>query len=139
MRMRRPASRSGVEEINVTPLIDVVMCLIIFYLLVGQLATQRYAPMKLPTAGAGLSQIEPEVVTIELEASGGKVRLNGELMSADGLVGELRARREKAPGLAVQLRADRGATYEVLRPVLEACREAGLSTLRLAASKGEGR
>jgi biopolymer transport protein TolR len=139
MLLRRAHHESGHAGINVTPLIDVVMCLIIFYLLVGQLATQRYAPMKLPTAGAGLSQIEPEVVTIELEASGGKVRLNGELMSADGLVGELRARREKTPGLAVQLRADRGATYEVLRPVLEACREAGLSTLRLAASKGEGR
>lgn len=135
MLLRRPHHEANHGAINVTPLIDVVMCLIIFYLLVGQLATARHAPMRLPTASSGLSQIEPSVLTIELEPGADRIRVAGEPMAMADLQGALAAQVKQTPGLAVQLRADRDAPYERLRPVLEACRNAGLSTLRLAATR----
>ena len=66
MRMRRPASRSGVEEINVTPLIDVVMCLIIFFLIVGKLAQDGQVGVRLPESGVGRPSepAEGEFVTV---------------------------------------------------------------------------
>jgi len=52
MRFRAsPIPTSPVGEINVTPLIDVVMCLIIFFLLVGTLSTD--APVRLPQTATG--------------------------------------------------------------------------------------
>ena len=39
------------EVINLTPMIDVVMCLIIFYLMVGHLASGRSGHVNLPSAG----------------------------------------------------------------------------------------
>lgn len=52
MRFRAsPMPTSPVGEINVTPLIDVVMCLIIFFLLVGTLSTD--APVRLPQTATG--------------------------------------------------------------------------------------
>lgn len=135
MLLRRPHHEANHGAINVTPLIDVVMCLIIFYLLVGQLATARNMPMRLPTANAGLSQIEPSVLTIELEPDVDRVRVAGVPMAVADLQAALSAQVSQTPGLAVQLRADRDAPYERLRPVLDACRNAGLSTLRLAATR----
>src|SRR5262245_29295771 len=52
-------------EINVTPLIDVVMCLIIFYLLVGKLATDRKVQIKLPESTVG-AEAEPEVLIVNI-------------------------------------------------------------------------
>ncbi len=120
--------------INVTPLIDVVMCLIIFYLLVGKLAMDQRTRMTLPSSGAGINQIEPSVLTIEVPTDPelGDARLDGKTMS----IAELKAALEKRVGLkknlAVQLRADRTAPFSRVQPVLDACRDSGLSTVRLA-------
>jgi biopolymer transport protein ExbD len=46
----------GIEAINVTPLIDVVMCLIIFFLIVGKLAADERTKIDLPTTTIGDAQ-----------------------------------------------------------------------------------
>jgi biopolymer transport protein ExbD len=49
-------SGGGIEAINVTPLIDVVMCLIIFFLIVGKLAADERTQIDLPTTTIGDAQ-----------------------------------------------------------------------------------
>lgn len=50
------ASGGGIEAINVTPLIDVVMCLIIFFLIVGKLAADERTQIDLPVTAIGDAQ-----------------------------------------------------------------------------------
>jgi len=53
-------------KINVTPLIDVVMVLIIFYLIVGKLAAERQGHVQLPSSAVGVQAEthDPVIVTI---------------------------------------------------------------------------
>ena len=47
------------EAVNVTPLIDVVMVMIIFFLIVGKLATDADARLRLPQSGIGTTTQQP--------------------------------------------------------------------------------
>ena len=69
MRRRSITPHRSFGEVNVTPLIDVVMCLIIFYLMVGKLATDRKTPVTLPESAVG-TQAEPDVLVVNVAPAG---------------------------------------------------------------------
>ena len=57
---------SSLEAINVTPLIDVVMCLIIFFLIVGKLSTDRGVPVRLPQSIRGSEETSASVMIVTI-------------------------------------------------------------------------
>lgn len=147
---RRDVSQSApaLDAINVTPLIDVMMCLIVFFLIVSKLAADRGAGIHLPGSAAGLQQAQAPVATILVSpADGGSaaVRWGGvpARVSLDGtavpdertLESLLRDRLGGAPAQPVQVRADRDTPWDAMEPVLRACSRAGLSNLRLATER----
>lgn len=141
MKLRRAQTEDTHSAVvNVTPLIDVVMCLIIFYLLVGKLAMEQRTKMVLPSSGSGITQIEPSVLTIEIptDPALGEARLDGRTVSLAELKSSLSTKVAANATLAVQLRADRAMPFSRVQPVLDACREAGLSTVRLATMRAAG-
>src|SRR5262245_38879446 len=137
MRFRplHPHQPSG--KINVTPLIDVVMVLIIFYLIVGKLAAERQGHVELPSSavGAQVDTHDPVIVTIEPgepDSPGPKILVNGHDVPPGSLESVLRTRVAADPGATiVQVRGDRRLPYSDIAPVIKACRDAGLVTLRL--------
>ncbi len=141
-RFAIPTSQAG--KINVTPLIDVVMCLIIFYLLVGRLATDRQAGVQLPKASAGLEDSASSPLIINIVKGDGDnpagVMIDGRTTDAAKLRERLRlhagAEPEKAP--LVQIRADRRLNYASVSPILAACREVKLRNVLLTAQRPEG-
>ena len=139
-------SPSG-ESVNVTPLIDVVMVLIIFYLIVGRLAMDRSAPVALPRAGTGVVEQaqRPLLVTVALardpapgapvDAADARLILRDRFMTPEELTAALSAEREADPALIVQVRADRRLPFGAVAPVLDAARSAGLSSVRLVTER----
>lgn len=145
MRLRSFHPHQPAAKINVTPLIDVVMVLIIFYLIVGKLAADNRTRVNLPTTAIGAANEEqkPVVITVAAEgASGGlelssRILLDGVDVSASGLADALRARvGGKAATTTVQVRADKRLTYGAVEPVVKACRAAGLTAVWLVTEKG---
>lgn len=143
MRRRSLQSPEPSGKINVTPLIDVVMVLIVFYLIVGRLATDQGRPVTPPRTEVGLAETSAKlVITVAPGAELGgapEIRVGEELVSAERLVGVLRALApipDAAP--AVALRADRGLEFGAVAPVIKACREAGFKTLKLVTQKAGG-
>jgi biopolymer transport protein ExbD len=133
----------GGGHINVTPLIDVVMCLIIFFLLVGRLATQQGTPIALPATGVGDAEAQPRLVIAVAPSTtlgAPEVSLGGVPVATGELAGLLRTRLgEGAAGAAVAIRADRRLAWGEVRPVVEACREAGLVSVKLVTERaGDG-
>lgn len=127
------AVRPGAEPVNVTPLIDVVMVLIIFYLMVGHLVTQRRGDIDLPRAASGQRDDGTGLPIIVLIDAEGAVRVDGvevRLDRAGPTVVQLRAAGGRG---AVQLRADRGLPFARVRPVLWSLREAGVGSVQMAA------
>lgn len=144
---------SSLEAINVTPMIDVVMCLIIFFLIVGKLSTDRGQHVALPWSIRGGEETSPTVMVVTIarlgdvptelaDASAGwkgfgiTVQADGQPV-ADGKALEtaVRARLAEAPGLSIQVRGDRLLPYGAVEPVLRACGQAGAKSVRFAAER----
>jgi len=137
-------------KINVTPLIDVVMVLIIFYLIVGKMAADRRAQIELPFTGVGAAEEgTPLIITIAAAegvgvgvgaegataAAGARMFLNGTEMDRETLENTLIAAGSEA---AVQVRADRRLPYGAVAPVVDACRRAGMGSVKLVTERMPG-
>lgn len=138
-RFRSQGRPESSGHINVTPLIDVVMCLIIFYLLVGRLASQQGAPISLPATGVGETDPAPRlVVAIAPSTTVGTpdLSLDGSPVSLAELPTMLKSRLGEAAGAApLAIRADRRLSWGEVRPVVEACRAAGLTSVKLVTER----
>jgi biopolymer transport protein ExbD len=146
MRRRTLMSSYHHDAINVTPLIDVVMCLIVFFLLVGKLVEDRAAHVALPETQQGDSAKAkaPLVIDIVRAPGSGSEWLHGEALVY--VTGKPVANLEEfqtivtshvkaAPETSLEIRADRALRYGVVEPVLRACTEAGAMDVRLATER----
>lgn len=157
--MRRRAiqpPRSALEAINVTPLIDVVMCLIIFFLIVGKLSTDRGTPVRLPKSIRGMEETSPTVMIVTIApaaapgaasdaqptgwaALGVSVQADGQVTDdSKALEAAVRGRLAESPGLSIQVRGDESLAFGAVEPVLRACGQAGAKSVRFAAQRAEG-
>lgn len=132
-RLLHPPHEAG--RINVTPMIDVVMVLIVFFLIVGRLAAERRAPVDLPEARHGSEARAATPFVVNVLAPDGRVTLSGQRYAPEEIALLVRDRLEQDPDLVVQVRADRALAFGQVRPVLDALRGAGVSGVRLAAEE----
>ncbi len=128
--MRIPSNlRSGSLGLNMTPMIDVVFLLIIFFLVSSHLAKQEsQMPLPLPTAQSGNKSIEEDAprVTINVLADGSLV-LSGRHVPQSELTQRLADRlHEAGPGLQVRIRGDRNVPYRFVEPIMLACARASI-------------
>lgn len=134
MRRRRTTAGAGAAaHLNVTPMIDVVMVLIIFYLLVGQLASDRRSELALPRSASGDPRPPATAIVNVSRADGGlRVDVDGRPAGIDALA------RRVAGARVVHLRADSALAYDALRPVLDALGRAGVRSVRIATERAAG-
>jgi biopolymer transport protein ExbD len=144
-RSRRGAHEAGAEAINVTPLIDVVMVLIIFYLMVGSFISSDYAEIPLPIAVHGEPTAGADVFTVNVVAEPDplaparhrtRIIVQGAETDQSGVARLLREAFQRHPETIVQLRAARDLPYEAVEPVVLAAARAGASTIRLVTESG---
>lgn len=133
----RPPAR-GPSHVNVTPLIDIVMVMIVFYLLVGRLAMDRRGELDLPQSIRG-DAAEPTDTPISiLITPDGEMSIEAIETPPDVMPRMLVVLLEQRPDRAVRIRADRAAPYRHVRVALDACREAGVRHVELATRSKEG-
>jgi biopolymer transport protein TolR len=128
-------------KINVTPLIDVVMCLIVFFLIVGKLAHDQRVRIDLPPSKTGIEEKSPDVLIINvLPAAAGAHRVV--IDAAEIPQGELEmAIRDKLvsrPEAVVEVRGSRQLAYGAVAGVIRACKNAGVASVRLATERAGG-
>ena len=120
--------RQGSVSFNMTPMIDVVFLLIIFFLVSSHLAKQE-ARLELPLPEAKTGELSdeaaPRVIVNILET--GELRLAGKEVAANQLAGRLQQQRvDQGDGLELKIRGDRTVPYQYLQPVLLAATQAGI-------------
>jgi biopolymer transport protein ExbD len=129
------SSRSGDVSINMTPMIDVVFQLIIFFLVSSHLAKQEVQmKLPLPEAASGEKETDPSAprLTINLLADG-TLSLSGRSVTRDELPAWLGARvRDLGKDVEVRIRSDRMTPYELVEPILVACARAGIWNVTFA-------
>jgi biopolymer transport protein ExbD len=124
--------------VNATPLIDVVLCMIVFFLIVGKLAESQRLAMDLPEARTGESEQPRESFVINLVRGGGlepRIVVAGEDVDLEQMERQLRERAAETPDLSVEVRAPGDAPYRWIERAMDACARAGVADVRLAASR----
>lgn len=141
-RRRRHRGHSEGGHVNVVPLIDIVMVLIIFYLMVGSFISEDYESVPLPLSVAGAPTAGADVLTINaLARPDGSGRAVYRVMSQDideaGIRRLIESRRARDPELVVQVRASRELTYGAVEPAVRAVSQAGVARLRLVTESAQ--
>lgn len=124
-----------------TPMIDVVFLLIIFFLVSSHLARRESrVALDLPTAATGQADDDPSPrLTINVAADGA-LSLGAEAIEPAQLIERLRTQREaEGDALRVRLRSDQAAPFSAVEPALAACAEAGVEDIALAVFGKEAR
>ncbi len=120
---------------NMTPMIDVVFLLIIFFLVSSHLARQEtQMELNLSVAESGEEDIDFEAprVTINLKADG-SLWLAGRVIGVDRLPERLTAiRAEEGDQLEVRIRGSRDAPYSSAEPIMLACVKSGIWNVKYA-------
>lgn len=134
MRIRTP--EDGDEPaLNLTPLIDVVFNLLLFFMLATTFLTpERSLDVELPQARAGRTQGEAAREIVLSVTRDGGVLLAGRRVDFGLLERELRAAAARDPRTPVTIRGDRRVEHQAIVRVLDACRLAGLANLSLGTS-----
>ncbi|MGE0755805.1 MAG: ExbD/TolR family protein [Pirellulaceae bacterium] len=128
MRIPSNVGRSEVG-INLTPMIDVVFQLIIFFLISSHLVKQEaQMALPLPLADSGNKPAATETRRLTLNVlADGRLLLAGHPVRTQDLSGRLRHAASAAGGpLEVRIRGDRTVAYRHVEPLLLACARAGI-------------
>lgn len=124
-------SQSSLESnINVTPLVDVCLVLLIIFMLVLP-AMVNGVPVKLPAAAHSDPGTPPRQLSITVKDDG-TVYLGTEVLRRDQVVAELQRIHAQWPDRPVAVRADKTLKYGEVMEVLDWCRGAGFADVRLA-------
>lgn len=128
MRLELPTRRAR-RLVSLTPLIDVVFMLLLFFLLASSF--QRWHGLNL--AGTGPAEdaaASPAVVLVRIQADG-TLDLNGEPLAIDALAATLRRQLARREDLTVIVEPAATLTLQPLVAVLEQLAAAGISRLHL--------
>jgi biopolymer transport protein ExbD len=115
------------SEINVTPLVDVMLVLLVIFIVTAPLFTHAVR-VDLPQAEAEPTPKKPETVALTLDGNG-SVSWNGETVTLPDLAPRLAQAAAKKPQPEIHLYADHNTRYQALAEVMAAIQTAGLQKI----------
>jgi biopolymer transport protein TolR len=131
MGMSAGGGKGGIKsEINVTPLVDVVLVLLIIFMVVTPML-QRGKDVKLPRAkqtDAEKKDADPLVLSVTPDK---KIYLEADAFDEPSLEAALKGRLEAAPGRKILLKGDELLSVGDVRKVMEIARKAGAKGVSL--------
>ncbi|MEG3639451.1 protein TolR [Magnetococcus sp. PR-3] len=135
MGMSTGMSGNGVQryqamsEINVTPLVDIMLVLLIIFMVTAPLLTHGIE-VDLPNAQADAMTAQAEPLTISVTADG-TPSIEGERMTLPQLVDKVRYIRQSTPEIRIFVRGDSAAQYGSVMGVMGSLKSAGIEQVGL--------
>ena len=117
----------ALAEINMIPLIDVMLVLLVIFIVTVPLLTHA-VKVDLPKASSSANLTKPDNVQVAIDAAG-QVYWNGEVVAVALLDQKLRAAAALAPQPELHLRAERTTPYEKVAEVMSAAAREGLTRI----------
>ena len=118
------SGNDSISQINVTPLVDVMLVLLIIFMVTAPIL-QQGVTVDLPKVAAGPLTGQEEQLVVNV-AKTGQVFLNDTAMTPDELTAKLRAIAAARPDRQLYVRADQAVPYGTVMRVMGAVHDAGL-------------
>jgi biopolymer transport protein ExbD len=131
MSFSNPSGDQGddplMTEINMTPLVDVMLVLLIIFIITLPVIHQA-VKVDLPKANSARNETRPESVQVSIDARG-QIFWNSSPIDLPTFVGYAEKAAQKEPQPEINLRADKEVRYDSVAQVLAASKRAGLTKL----------
>ena len=130
-RLERTQAAQPMSEINVTPLVDVMLVLVVIFIITAPLLASAIR-LDLPKSDAARAVETPQFVTLVVDKSG-QAFLNDKPLPLDELARSLMQAASQDPDTEVQLRADEAVPYGKVVQMMGVAQKAGLSRIGFVA------
>ncbi len=115
------------SDINLTPLIDVMLVLLVIFMITAPLMTSSLK-LDLPRSDAAQPNDVPQFISVALDRDG-RTFVGDEAVDATQLAGRVAAAAQQNPQTEVQLRADRSVPYGRVAELIGVVQKAGLTRI----------
>ena len=123
-RLERASGSNPMSDINMTPLIDVMLVLLVIFMITAPLMTSSLK-LDLPKAEGARPTDAAQFITVAVDPQG-KLYWGDEALDADALKRRVREAAQRNPGTEVQLRADKSVPYGRIAELIGLVQEGGL-------------
>ena len=120
-------------EIDLTPMLDVVFILLIFFIVTSVFVKEAGYDVERPVAATTLPiEVDPILIAV---SPLGELWMDGEVILQRNLRLRIEQRLAESPNAGVVIQADVAATNEFVLQIMNAAREAGVATIQIAAQR----
>ena len=126
-RLERSPGAQPMSDINMTPLIDVMLVLLVIFMITAPLMTSSLK-LDLPRTDAAQASDTPLFVSVALDRDG-RTFWGDEAVDAAAFAERVAAAARRNPQTEVQLRADKGVPYGRVAEVIGMVQKAGLNRI----------
>ncbi len=135
-RLQRSPRPPPMSDINMTPLIDVMLVLLVIFMIAAPLMSSSLK-LDLPASDAAQPSEAPRFVALALDASG-QLYVDDERVTPELLAARLAEAARRDPQTEVQLRADRRVPYGRVAELIGLVQKAGLGRIGFVAEPAAG-
>jgi biopolymer transport protein TolR len=126
-RLERTSRPAPMSDINMTPLIDVMLVLLVIFIITAPLMTSSLK-LDLPKTDSATPTSAPAFIALAIDADG-KLYLGDEPLARDALAQRVAMAAKSNPQLEVQLRADQKVPYGNVAELIALIQKAGLNRI----------
>jgi biopolymer transport protein TolR len=130
-RLERTPVAQPMSDINMTPLIDVMLVLLVIFMITAPLMTSSLK-LDLPQTDAAEPSETPQFIAVALDRDG-RYFFGDEAVDAETFGARVAAAARRSPQTEVQLRADRAVPYGRVAELIGIVQKAGLSRIGFVA------
>lgn len=133
MHTKRPGAEEGKFDIDMTPMIDCVFLLLIFFMVTTVFTQTQLLKITLPRA-KNFDLLDQKKLNVVI-SSDGQYDCNGMLVSRDELPGRLQEEKDRTGSANVIIRGDEEASHGLVLEVMKMAAVAGIGKIDLAIEK----
>lgn len=134
MRFKAQSSKRDLPEVNLVPMMDVLMTILVFFIIISMTAqfNEQAVDVQLPSTESGASAVDqPEPLIVELDPQQ-QLFVKGELVDQAAMAQQIQQYLSETPEGVIVLKADYQLSYQQIVDVLGPMRDVGGAKVSLA-------
>ena len=124
---RASSASAPMTEINIIPLVDVMLVLLVIFIITAPLLTNA-VKIDLPQASSSANLTKPDNIQLAIDGDG-KLYWNGELLDQSAINQRLRETGQRNPVPELHVHADKATRYELLAEVMSEASKDGVTRI----------